>query len=65
MAKTLMVEPTPSATPAVRSTLIYWPESVRNNPRREMDLPRLTVPMFGPVSSVYVYDEDDAYGTAD
>ncbi|HLN64208.1 MAG TPA: hypothetical protein VK464_22030 [Symbiobacteriaceae bacterium] len=65
MAKTIVAEQTSTETLSISSTLIYWPESVRNNPRREMDLPRLTVPMFGPVSSAYVYDEDDAYGTAD
>lgn len=46
-------------------TLPYWPESVRLNPRREMDLPRLVVPMFGPVSSAYVADPMDPAGTAD
>lgn len=45
--------------------LAFWPASVRNNPRREMDLPRLVVPMFGPVGNAYVEDPDGAYGTAD
>lgn len=46
-------------------TLEYWPDSVRNNPKREKDLPRLVVPLFGPVGPAYVADSDDAYGTAD
>jgi hypothetical protein len=45
--------------------LEYWPDSVRENPRREMDLPRLTVPMFGPVGPAYVEDPLDPAGTAD
>jgi hypothetical protein len=45
--------------------LAYWPVTVRNNSRREMDLPRLIVPMFGPVSSAYIADPDDPAGTAD
>jgi hypothetical protein len=45
--------------------LEYWPESVRLNPCREMDLPRLTVPMFGPVGPAYVEDPMDPAGTAD
>ncbi|HYG60928.1 MAG TPA: hypothetical protein VD902_22865 [Symbiobacteriaceae bacterium] len=47
------------------TSLEFWPLSVRNNPRREMDLPRLVVPMFGPVGSAYVADEYDPAGTAD
>lgn len=43
----------------------YWPDAVRFNPRREMDLPRLIVPMFGPVGPAYVEDPFDPAGTAD
>jgi hypothetical protein len=46
-------------------TIDYWPDAVRNNPRREMDLPRLVVPMFGPVGPAYVEDPYDPAGTAD
>lgn len=49
----------------VRQSLEYWPDSIRNNPRREKDLPRLTVPLFGPVGPAYVEDENDCDGTAD
>jgi hypothetical protein len=65
MAKVLELLDKGVKTPEVSPTLQYWPESVRNNPRREMDLPRLIVPMFGPVSSAYAHDEDDAWGMAD
>lgn len=65
MAMALAPEQKGTETLVISSSLIYWPESVRNHPHREMDLPRLTVPMFGPVSSAYVYGDDDAYGTAD
>jgi hypothetical protein len=46
-------------------TLDYWPDAIRFNPRREMDLPRLIVPMFGPVGPAYVEDPFDPAGTAD
>ncbi|HYF91160.1 MAG TPA: hypothetical protein VD969_02830 [Symbiobacteriaceae bacterium] len=46
-------------------TLDYWPDAVRLNPKREMDLPRLVVPMFGPVGAAYVVDPIDPAGTAD
>ncbi|HWI61153.1 MAG TPA: hypothetical protein VNT75_04935 [Symbiobacteriaceae bacterium] len=46
-------------------TLAYWPDAVQKNPRREMDLPRLVVPMFGPVGPAYVEDPFDPAGTAD
>lgn len=46
-------------------TLDYWPDAVRYNPRREIDLPRLIVPLFGPVGPAYVEDPFDPAGTAD
>lgn len=63
MMKTLSAVPSVELQTAL--SLEYWPESVRLNPLREMDLPRLTVPMFGPVSSAYVSDPFDPAGTAD
>lgn len=63
-----MTKMLPAAPAVERESAIgleYWPESVRLNPRREMDLPRLTVPMFGPVGNAYVADPLDPAGTAD
>lgn len=64
-----MTTKTLSAVPAVEEQIAagleYWPDSVRLNPRREMDLPRLTVPLFGPVGPAYVADPMDPAGTAD
>lgn len=66
MTKTLVADQvTPLEGIETALNLAYWPSAVRNNPRREMDLPRLVVPMFGPVSSAYVEDPDDPAGTAD
>ena len=63
MTNTIAAAQTSHLEPAF--TLAYWPESVRQNPRREMDLPRLVVPMFGPVGPAYVEDPFDPAGTAD
>lgn len=63
MIRTLNAEETLALETTVN--LAFWPESVRFNPKREMDLPRLVVPMFGPVSSAYMADPYDPAGTAD
>ena len=65
MTKSLVADQNQVVEKAAVSTLEYWPLSVRNNPRREMDLPRLAVPMFGPVGPAYVEDPFDPAGTAD
>jgi hypothetical protein len=62
---TKMLPAVPGVEHETATGLNYWPDSVRLNPRREMDLPRLTVPMFGPVGPAYVEDPMDPAGTAD
>lgn|GEM_PF-2713828 len=65
MAKTLVTEQSDNVLVGPIVNLKAWPLSVQNNPRRIKDLPRLSVPMFGPLGPGHEEDPDDPAGQAD